>query len=78
MAEEVVNSSGGEIENQNLVDREELNEIAELNKERKEMEQSGKFLECERVKDMINQSGEKFYRRKLMDLKNKHQAEKDQ
>ena len=51
--------------------------IAQLNEERMAHEAQGDFMQAARVKDRLQKLGEEFEKRKLNDLKNKHQNEKD-
>lgn len=79
MAEEL-NGSGGEV-NQDQLDLRDsttFDTISELNNQRIGCEDNGDFMEASRIKEKIHRLGEEFYRRKLIELKNKHQNEKDQ
>ena len=51
---------------------------AQLNQQRIELEQEGRFLEAASVKDRLTELGQDFERRKLMELRQKHHEEKDQ
>lgn len=60
------------------VEGEIFDAIAQLNEERIVHEQQGNFMEAARVKERLHKLGEEFERRKLSELRQKHQNEKDQ
>lgn len=75
-----MNGSGavGNIEGEKgSLENEIFEAIAQLNEERISHESQGDFMEAARVKDRLKKLGEEFEKRKLADLKSKHQNEKD-